>query len=264
MISLVHGTPVETHDGILVKREDLCSPFPGPSFAKIRGVVAHIKKRPETLIGVLDTFHSKAGWAVSYICAALGKRTLNFFPKYKNDLILRRQQAVARSFGAELVALQAGRSAVLYHQAKRQAAAAGGYMMPNALKLPETVTEVAAEVARTRAAADHLVISVSSGTIAAGVILGLARTERFPELWLHMGYDRSETELRAYIQGYAPALGVWPTPVHIVNEHFGYKDAAAGCAPFPCNPYYDLKSWNWLIRERAKLRGRTLFWNIGA
>ena len=59
---LVNNTPVEQYkiDGrtIHVKREDLCCPYPGPSFSKMRGVVAHIENRPEQVIGGLDTFHS--------------------------------------------------------------------------------------------------------------------------------------------------------------------------------------------------------------
>lgn len=42
---LVDATPIETvTDRISVKREDLCSPHPGPSFSKIRGVLKHIEK----------------------------------------------------------------------------------------------------------------------------------------------------------------------------------------------------------------------------
>lgn len=37
---IVDNTPLETHHThgvqVLVKREDLCAPFPGPSFSKMR------------------------------------------------------------------------------------------------------------------------------------------------------------------------------------------------------------------------------------
>ncbi len=265
------GTLVEqVGDRVWVKREDLCSPYPGPSFAKIRGVVAHVRSRPEALIGVLDTFHSKAGWAVSYVCRSLGKSCLDFFPRYKGDgEVLRRQQGEAHGLGAELVALPAGRSAILYHTAKRETLKRGGYMMPNALKLPETVVEVAAEVGRTPALGrfDHLVISVSSGTIAAGVIAGFAARGYAPTLWLHLGYERSEDELLRYMREKAPALAAWGSPVSVISEGYGYKDAAplGAAAPFPCNVFYDLKAYHWLAREGlARMSGRVLFWNVGA
>ncbi len=263
---LTDNTPIERHaDNVWVKREDLCSPDPGPGFAKIRGVLAHIRSRPESLIGVLDTFHSKAGWAVTYCCRALSKNTLNFYPHYKADegQNLRRQQALAYHMGAELRALRAGRSAVLYHDAKRQTTARGGYMMPNALKLPETVEECRAEVVRTGRVVlerfDCLVLSVSSGTIAAGVLLGFQDLGLAPNVVLHLGYDRSEEELRRYMVKHGATLA---TGAKVVNEGFGYKDPARGApAPFPCNPYYDLKAWRWLMANRQP--GDVLFWNIG-
>ena len=199
---LFDNTPVEIHNiggvPIHVKREDLCSPFPGPSFSKMRGVVAHIKSRPEPVIGVLDTLHSKAGWCVSYVCSKLGKKCVNYWPKYKadafksgNSIFPRIQQQQSALLGATLVDFPAGRSAILYHSAKRHLRenfGADGYLMPNALKLPESITENAAEAYRTAVDQDPsgtwsgelpergaLVISISSGTVAAGVLKGLWR-----------------------------------------------------------------------------------------
>jgi hypothetical protein len=262
---LVNETPIEHVGGnVWVKREDLCSPYPGPGFAKIRGVLAHVRARPEGLIGVLDTYHSKAGWAVAYVCRALGKRCVDFFPVYKADGdALRPQQAMAHGLGADLVPLPAGRSAILYHTARRETVARGGYVMPNALKLPETVAEVADEVVRTPGLSrfEHLVISVSSGTIAAGVLSGFARLGLAPRTTFHLGYDRSREALLSYVRGYVPSLDAFRPEV--VDEGYGYKDKARGAevAPFPCNPYYDLKAWQWLRRQDSL--PPTLFWNVG-
>jgi hypothetical protein len=33
--------------------------------------------------------------------------------------------------------------------------------------------------------------------------------------------------------------------------------------PFPCNPYYDLKAWEWLMKNKGQLEEPILFWNIG-
>jgi len=152
---IIKGTPWEVYkvDGVdvHVKREDLCCPEPGPSFSKIRGVEAHLKgQQPGTPIGVLDTVHSKAGWGVAYICQALELPCLDFFPVYKREWVdptgvnyeLREFQKYAEDLGAELVPLDAGRSSILYHQAKKLLAErtnGRGLMMPNALKLSETV-----------------------------------------------------------------------------------------------------------------------------
>ena len=279
---IVNNTPLETHllNGvpILVKREDLCCPFPGPSFSKIRGVVAHIKNRPESVIGVLDTYHSKAGWAVAYVCRELGKQCVDFWPRFKADNYTggpapRFQQQQAAELGATLVDLQAGRSAILYHTARKQLASVhpvGSYLMPNALKLPESITENAAEAVRTAPQlppSGTLVTSTSSGTVAAGVLLGFAQAGLLDSynVILHMGYSRSQDATREYIEKVSGlSLG---DRIKFIDEGYGYADAARGvAAPFPCNPFYDLKAWKWLSdpQNLAAVHPRPIvFWNIG-
>lgn len=258
---------------VYVKREDLCCPPPGPGFSKMRGVWAHLTRRPEPIVGVLDTYHSQAGWAVSYVCSEIGKRTVNYWPRYIGDAAgaLRYPQQMASRFGAELVALPAGRSAVLYHAAQKDLAARypGAYMIANALKLSESVTENAAEAERTvplLPAEGTLVISISSGTVAAGVIQGFTAAGALDyDIVLHMGYSRSIAKCMTYVETMSGALLFgW---VRFVDEGYGYADRAEGIeAPFPCNPFYDLKAWKWLNKPGVidTLKQPVVFWNIGA
>ena len=134
-------------------------------------------------------------------------------------------------------------------------------MMPNALKLSESVNETAKEVTRECLEFSKVLVAVSSGTIAAGVLRGLyALTSDPPSMVIHMGYDRSEDELRRYIE--SEAGGDLPKGSIVVNEKYDYKDQATDgiTPPFPCNSYYDLKAFRWWTRK-----GYTdgLFWNIG-
>src|SRR5688572_5000579 len=170
---LREGTPLEDYReeyGLWVKREDKACPPPGPPFSKTRGVYARVASRPEDLMGVLDTAHSQAGWAVARACQILGKRCVNYYPEFKHEPGPREAQVRARDLGAELVGLPAGRSAILFHEARKRTEALGGYIMPNALKLDESVTETAKEVPDQDF--DAVIIPISSGTIAAGVIRG--------------------------------------------------------------------------------------------
>lgn len=308
---LVNNTPVEAHmlNGvpIHVKREDLCAPLPGPMFSKMRGVVAHIKARDEPVIGVLDTLHSKAGWCVSYVCEQLGKKAVNYWPRYNGDPagieLPREQQQRAQALGARMVAIKAGRSAILYHTAKKHLREQYGetaYLMPNALKLQESITENAAEAWRTSTAIAAgtsspilperaaIVISISSGTVAAGVLKGLKEAWEEPQacipressqtffdaykVFLHMGYSRSIDASRAYMEKMS-GLTLPPERVVFVDESFGYADRISvedhSLIPFPCNPHYDGKAWNWLAKhgvaqELHETHGGIVFWNIGA
>jgi threonine dehydratase len=114
------NTPLELYNvqgvPVLVKREDLCAPPPGPSFSKVRGVMAHLLTSPEGVIGVLDTYHSKAGQAVAWACRELGKSCVDFWPYYKaeikavgegGDIALREPQQRARQGQPSLPSPQA-------------------------------------------------------------------------------------------------------------------------------------------------------------
>lgn len=289
MSIIVEGTPIEIYElhghQIFVKREDLSCPDPGPSFSKMRGVYSHLQNRPEHFIGVLDTYHSKAGWAVAYACKELGKQAVVFWPEYVADkrnpeFKYRESQQKAKEFGAKLQALDAGRSSVLYHTAKRILSRYSEapdrddfYMMPNALKLRESIEENALEFQRsflTLPESGRIVLSISSGTVAAGVILGMERmnVRKNYEIILHMGYSRSPSAVENYL---AKTIGLQLTAgkdFHVVDEGYAYKDQAHGVeAPFPCNPHYDLKAWGWLsdnLRTFGFDRRPVVFWNIGA
>lgn len=273
------NTPVEDHReafGLLVKREDLSCPPPGPAFSKARGVYAHLKERPEKVIGVLDTYHSQAGHAVARACSLLGKECINFYPEFKHEPGPRRPQHDAYRLGAKLIGIPAGRSSILYHQAKKLLAGSDSdsYMMPNALKLRETVRETSAEVMRLPEdfEIDTVIIPASSGTIAAGVISGflnLFEGVNEPRFVVHMGYTRPEGAVRQYISEQVTGVdGDQGLSFAFVDEGYAYKDKARAGAtpPWPCNPYYDLKAFRWWLSlkdgERADF-GRTLFWNIG-
>lgn len=259
---LRESTPVQDYTkeyGLWVKREDLACPPPGPPFSKTRGVYAHIKSRSEDIIGVLDTYHSQAGHAVARACQVLGKECLNYYPEFKHEPGPRPPQLRAAELGATLIGIQAGRSAILFHQARKRTELAGGYMMPNALKLEESVSETEKEC--TFPGPDLVIIPASSGTIAAGVIRGFGEA---PSYIVHMGYSRSQIKVRDYLTQRG-ARG----DIFIVDEGYAYKDQAraGGIPSWPCNPYYDLKALRWWMREgRAKWGKdytRVLFWNIG-
>ena len=271
------NTPVEDHleqFGLLVKREDLSCLPPGPPFSKTRGVFSHIQARPERVIGVLDTYHSQAGHAVAEACRLLGKTAVNFWPVRKAELgaAIKPQQLAAEDLGAQLVALPAGRSAILYHQAKKRLADWGdSYMMPNALKLPEMITETAAEVRATLRSTPlpprmPVLIAASSGTIAAGVMRGFVDAGQASDrtFIIHQGYDRPAGAILKYI-GQMTGFMDQVFPIELVNEGYSYGDVAkSGPEPlWPCNVYYDLKAFRWWMREGRAQYGEALLWNIG-
>jgi len=268
MTMCVTDTPVTYHDnlGLYVKHEEMCCPG-GPNFSKTRGVWARIAARPEPVIGVLDTSHSQGGHAVARACALLGKQCELYYPvkKAEQHAPIKPQQAEAARLGAKLIPMPAERSFILYNRVLARFKIDGRYMMPNALKLHESVTETAAEVDRTRLPPDinAVLVSASSGTIAAGVLQGLG--DAAVAVIVHLGYARPHPALRQYLDRMSevPAAGQGVT---IIDEGFSYADASprdVESPEFGCNEYYDLKAYRWWLREGQARYGKALFWNIG-
>lgn len=267
---LTSDTPLEEYPqyDLWVKREDLSCPPPGPPFSKTRGVYARVKKREEHRIGVLDTFHSQAGHAVARACQILGKKCINYYPVYKREGTLKKHklrppQVAAKKLGAQLIPLQAGRSCILFHQAKKRTEAMRGYMMPNALKLEESVAETAKEVDPEEVHHfDNILLPASSGTIASGVIMGCLQAGWEGRFIIHLGYSRSHEAVRRYIE---EKSGWDDAPLEIIDEGYSYKDVSkkGETPPWPCNQYYDLKAFRWWLLNAADYEGETLLWNIG-
>lgn len=249
---------------VLVKHEEMCAPSGAPPFSKLRGVINHLSKIQECDIGVLDTVHSKAGWAVAWACNELknGKAVTVFYPSKEGQVP--KACVKAQELGARLVALKPGRSAILFHQAKREMLRVGGYMMPNALKLEESVIETAQELVISTdkellVESALWVVPVSSGTIAAGVIRGLHELSARPKVVLHMGYERSIQRLEEYVMKMAKC---WWNNIHCVNQGYSYADKVEFQVDFPCNEFYDAKTALW-ISQQEELPQVTVFWNIG-
>lgn len=271
-------TPVENYakqHGLLVKREDLACLPPGPPFSKTRGVYSHVAAREEEIIGVLDTRHSQGGHAVAFACKLLGKRCIVFYPGFKADnLEPKESQLRAEALGADLGMLPAGRSAVLFHGAKKHLARIAGeegktaYMMPNALKLPESVLETAAEVHRTPSIGDvgTVLVPASSATLAAGVLRGLTEKGWRGTLVVHLGYSRTPRMVLGYMEKYLTDLECASAiKIEIVDEGYEYANTAreGALAEWPCNEYYDLKTFRWWLKEGRAQYKEAMLWNIG-
>lgn len=251
---------------VWVKREDLCTAGDGPAFSKVRGLESYLRRLREDgvkAVGVMDTFHSKAGWGTAWLCHDLGLKCYDFYAKYKDDAGVRPFQERARECGAELVEVpNLGRQAVVSHIMRRRLRELDpqAVMLPNGLTVEDAVWENAQEVVTFTPPALCMrgtwVISVSTGHIARGVAAGLTQLMSEVKLIAHMSYSaRSQEKLRETISY---------SPLFLVDEGFEYRSAAEGSAPFPCNKFYDLKAWEWLRRNIHRLESPVVFWNIGA
>jgi 1-aminocyclopropane-1-carboxylate deaminase/D-cysteine desulfhydrase-like pyridoxal-dependent ACC family enzyme len=263
------STPIEVYEGVYVKRDDTCCD--DPPLAKIRGLYRFVETRKSfSVFGILDGRHSRNGWALARACKALGKKARVYWPMRVSETPEDRgptRDAAAR-LGAETVGIQAGRSAVVFAAARRDLAEAypNSFMVPNAVKIPETVDAHVAEIASQKEellgiAPESLVMSCGSGTIAAGVLSGLFRIGLIPEVHIILGYSQEEKRLRRYLGSYTQ----FPqTAIRILDAGYSYGSKEEIVTDFPCCEYYEAKAWSWLMANRDSLPEPILFWNSGS
>ena len=172
-------TPIETYPikgkTIYVKREDLCTEYPLPPLAKMRGVYQRLLKVKEqgiTHVGVFDTKVSVAGYGVGTMAKMLGMECTTYYAKLKEG---ESQNIKLAAEVGEICGVKPGRTPICYVFAKRHAEANDTYMMPQGLACNET-TDAVAEVASAipqELLTGSLVICAGTGTILSGLIKGL-------------------------------------------------------------------------------------------
>ena len=260
---LVHGTPVEEYGGVWYKREDLCAPEPGPSLAKYRGIVLRLQRSNESVVGVLDGHaHTKNGWAVAFACSHYtDKKCLDFYVLRKGNTQPGPYQERARLLGAQLYPLPTSDRFVVVWYRARKMLPKNSLMLPNALKLEETVEAEAKEAAITPRDFATVVVPTGTATLASGVVRGFRCGPR-TQFVLHLGYSRSEGEVVRYVRKMS---GV-ERNLAVVDENFpsGSKVEGGPPTPFPLNPWYERKAHNWMMANLKQLKKPVLFWVLGS
>jgi threonine dehydratase len=281
---VLSNTPVDRYSyggtTYYVKREDLACAAPGPPFAKIRGLFPHLlslQARGVKEVGYVDTAISMAGWGISYLCRHLGMTAVVYYPKYKDGYRHNQKEYVARwqEFGAIIVPLtHPTKLQINMHVAKRTFTEdyPKGVWLENGLRLSETVAAVEEEYVLTTKSIHpkSIVCSVGSGVMLAGIIRGvLASTKSISGMYgvLVNKYSvphKKRKDIFVFARVYDDLFTPLGFQLHLVNPGYAYEDVVVPNAPFPCNPYYDMKAYAWMLDNINKLPQPILFWNIGA
>ncbi len=263
------NTPVEEYNiggqDIFVKRDDLflASHQPlVPALAKLRGtkvVLQRMKEEGITKIACYDTRISKSGQGVAFLCQELGLHCAVGFPKLKAQTELNEPQKKAKEMGAEVWAVQAGRTAPCYAAFKRKALLEGYTVLPLGITFKETAQEVAKIAEKETGKFETIVVSAGTGTIATGIALG-AKAEVLA-VSCGMSIYRQINRVRIL----CAALGrEYPSNLMFIQTNYDYYEALdTSSCPFPTSPWYDMKAYVWMLEHFKRLKESVLFWNIG-
>lgn len=276
---IVNNTPIEQYTVkgrvIHVKREDMCVEPPGPPFSKCRGLYEHmvnLKKQGFDTVGYAESAISMAGWGVAYFAKMLDMKAVIYDPQYRREtprlLELHRQEWA--KYDPVIVGVPAGRTKVNFHIAKKHLWKQYGFksvMIPIGLRVPETVDATGEEWVRTMKtfSPDVTVVPVGSGTIFSGIIKYAKENDgKLIGVMCYTGSIGRKSKSVFSKAGKSP-LSLMPPAVNVrfVDPGWEYTEYATTQCPFPCNEYYDLKAWDWLVNNLDSLKGNILFWNIG-
>lgn len=275
----LNGVPV------FIKREDMyVAPVPRhqghdvppPPFAKPRGLVPRLERlKGEGVVNVayMDSAVSMSGWAVAYYAPPLGLHPIILWPGYKdgNRLNMEKHIKLCVQLGAEVLYLEnPTQQSVNWYRARRfiQERYQSAQILPQGLPFKEAILSVAKEVENVPRAAwgGTVVLSVGGGTNAAGVVTGMMAQGYNQRVVGVLVSPKSQAKMHAMVRDKAQGMlkGAWcARNLTIVDAGWQYHATPTVTAPFPCNPYYDLKAWAWLLDNLKHLVQPVLFWNIG-
>lgn len=258
---------------VYVVRDDLTSKFPAPNNSKVRGLFLKLKKLRERGVKAVasqDTSISRIGWGVSWLANKFDMIHYNFYPAKKK---LNFYQKMSKYWGGILIPLRgtyanAFRAVAIKYMIRHNIDA---YFLPIGLSMPEAV-EANAELVNMLPSdlfEGSLIISVSSGTICAGILYGIMLNGYKTEVYgvLASDFKKRDEKIRKLIWITASKLGksvkLKNGILKIVDLGYKYKQKESLAPPFPCDLFLDRKAWKFLVDSVDKLKEPIVFWNVG-
>lgn len=273
------NTPLETytvaHKNIDVKRDDLLNgDLDLPPWAKLEGVRRLLESdffKKDKPIVHLTVRGSYTGWVLSYWGKQMGYDIKIAYPNTKNygQVMLDK----ITQYGGELIPLKHNMVAVLSAQTKKMASENDWQMSPDAFNHPIYIdywTQRSTEFFKENEY-DTLVVQGGSGVTSVGLIKGFLGVDYISGSLFESDYGKKKivlvatSSVKTVTNALISNLGAVPSCLKIYKSEYDFYDEMEHLTtPFPCNPYWDKKAWGWIQDNLDKMKGRTLFWNLGA
>ncbi len=237
-----------------------------PPWAKIGPIFNLLKKyvNPNIPLTHMSVDGSWSGWTLAAFCHELDILFYYSYPdskKFNRKLL---EDVLDKYPNTMLNPVKPNMLAIMYNSLRSQVKRENWQMLPYAFNHPYYINYVADQV-RELNGFDNLIASSGSGVTLSGLTLGFM-----------------DTDLKSFFNP-NPTKKVWTTcvsssdtidkmlkkngvhlPINIRKSEYEFSNRMDGYeAPFPCNPFWDLKQWRWLEDNIDQLEGSILFWNLG-
>lgn len=268
-------TPVERHEGILIKREDLFQPFGVGTVngGKLRQCWFLVESVKDGYFGVISccSLYSPQAPITSAVANHFGMKCVICYGGTKYSRLRRfRMPTISKRYGADIrIISKSGIHNILYRKAKGIAKDERLFVVDYGFNIVDheelLLKAVSNQVENIPDRLDNLVITCGSGITTVGVFLGLARfRKQVDNIWLVCtAPDRSKL-----INGICKKHHISLNYRRIDLFHqkgFAYeKGLERYCDGIWLHPNYEAKAYDWLTRN-IEARGKdTLLWCVGS
>ena len=257
MKKLNFNTPILSYDGVDVKRDDLLNGDNTdlPPWAKIEPVRRIMLECPISQpISCLSVRGSYSGWCLSRLGKEYGYDIKITYPNSKNYPKIELDKI--KSYGAELIPLRPNMVSIVYNQHKKISNENGWKIFPYGFDHPTYHSYFKDRIKEVGNSYDNLVVSAGTGVSSIGLIKGFKNGSDKSVHIITTSTERTIERILNKHQVENNNIFIHQTPYKFYDEMEDYD------TPFPCNSLWDKKAWWWLMN--SKIKGKTLFWNLGA
>jgi threonine dehydratase len=223
---------LEVHRGIVVVRDDL---FPGGTKARFIGKLFEGKREAV----YASPPEGGAQTALAFTARAMGRRATIFVAQRATP---HPRTLEAARLGAKVVPVSPGYLTVVQSRAREYCRNTGAFLIPFGADCPEAMEIIAAAARMTGEMPDEVWCAAGSGVLARGLALAWPKARRHV---VQIGRELSPKDVAG-------------ATIHVHPQKFGERAMIA--APFPADPHYDAKAWEFCLAKRGG--GNVLFWNV--
>lgn len=268
-------TPVELHEGLYLKRDDLFKPFGDKTVngGKLRQcfmLVDAVKSGYEGLISCCSIYSPQAP-ITSAVAKHFGmKCVICYGGTNKERLKLFRMPTIVKRYGSEIrIISKSGIHKILYNKAKTIAKDENLFVVDygfNITEYPELILNaVSNQVENIPDELDNLVITCGSGITTLGVLIGLHRFKKnVKNIYLVCTAPNRKQMIDSNLKKYNIEMEYNMIDL-FHTKGFKYEvGVRAVCDGIELHPNYEAKSYNWLINNIDFKKEKTLLWIVGS
>jgi 1-aminocyclopropane-1-carboxylate deaminase/D-cysteine desulfhydrase-like pyridoxal-dependent ACC family enzyme len=274
-VALTHVTPVQQHNGIFFKRDDLFRPFKSPELngGKLRQILTVLRDCRARGVITAASIHSPQIPLVAGAAYYLGLRSVIVSGGKRCTPGLH----LALDFGANIKRVSSGRHRALFAKVSDLNRALRYFVIPYGIVPPPSALRQffmiqSEQVANLPERLDALVVTCGSGVSSVGILLGIWRfSKRVRELILVATAPRRLERITGLLESYSPeaASVLKSTKVTYIDlfntAGFRYeRKIPFSIGGIDLHPRYEAKAFRHVLETTDCAERRTLFWIIGA